>query len=609
MSRAHSRAVLAALLIALVALAGGAAIALAGARYAAGDAEILLVNAGRATETLLPVSAALAAAAGALTLGGSILAGWLLDASPESGAWSTRARARAMTIAFTSAIVWTLLLVVQFILAYSLSSGQPLFSAHFGSDIGVFAASDLGVWSLTAIVAAALASAVGVSGTSARTARATTLTALGAIVAKGMTGHAAGSVSHESATSSMFFHLLAFSAWVGPLLVLQFLPALEPGDEPAMRRTIGRFSSLALVAWIALAVSGLLAILARLSAISELFTHPYGQLGLAKALLLLALGACGYAQRRVLARRTTLGRSGFRELALFEILLMGAAIGLAAAMSSAPPPAQNIPPPATPAGILTTYALPPDPRSLAALAQIRPDIFAIGASILALTWLFMRGIARGVSVADRCWFILTLVLYPLLASSALAVYSRVLFSAHLALALALAILPGSALGMGVGDAALAKVRGVLSKRRALAFALSLVPALTLACAYLIPALMRRLLESHPANLGLDLAMIACGALLVVLVRAGQKWAFGTGLAGIVLVLAVMALTPYAIAPSWFGATGRTWLADTLRDQHWGASIAGAIIVLYGAAVFAASALTSRKSRARSTGAPAGVRGR
>ncbi len=599
MSRAHTRAVLAALLVSCVALAGGGAAALAGARYAAGDAEILLVNAGRATETLLPVSAALAAAAGALTLGGSILAGWLLDSSPEPSAWTTRARERAMTIAFSSAIAWTLLLIVQFILAYSLSSGQPLFSAHFGSDIGVFAASDLGVWSIAGIVAAALASAVGVSGTGVRTARITTLTALGAIVAKGMTGHAAGSVSHESATSSMFFHLLAFSAWVGPLLVLQFLPALDTGEEPAMRRTIVRFSSLALVAWIGLAASGVLAILARVSTLSELVTHPYGQLGLAKAAVLLVLGVCGYAQRRVLARRATLQRSGFRELALLEILLMGAAIGLAAAMSSSPPPAQNIPPPATPAGILTTYVLPPDPRSLAVITQVRPDIFAIGASILALTWLLMRGVARGTHAANRRWIVLALVLYPLLASSALAVYARVLFSAHLALALALLMLPGSALAMSASGAFVERARGALHKRRIYAFLLALVPALTLTCAYLVPQVMRRLLESHPANLAFNLAMIACGGVLGLLVRTGKRHACALGTVALVGVLAWVALTPYAIAPSWFGATGRTWLADTLRDQHVGAGVAAVIVATCGAVVYCGAALTSRKSRARS----------
>lgn len=600
MSRAHTRAVLAALLITCVALGGAAVLALAGARYAVGDAEILLVNAGRVTEALLPVSAALAAAAGALTLGGAILAGWLLDDDPpEPCTWTVCARERAMTFAFASAIAWTFLLIVQFILAYSLSSGQPLFTSHFGSDIGVFAASDLGVWSITAIIAAALASAVGVSGTGKLTARATTLTALGAIVAKAMTGHAAGSVSHESATSSMFFHLLAFSAWVGPLLVLQFLPGLGPGDEPAMRRTIGRFSSLALVAWIGLAGSGILAILARLSTLSELITHPYGQLGLAKSVLLLALGVCGYAQRRVLARRASLARSGFRELALFEILLMGAAIGIAAAMSSAPPPAQDISPPATPAGILTTYALPPDPRSLAVLTQIRPDIFAIGASILALTWFLMRGVARGAFTTNQRWIILALVLYPLLASSALAVYSRVLFSAHLALALSLFVLPGTAFALGASDAFVERVRDALGKRRILAYGLALVPALTLACAYLVPPIMRRLLESHPANLGLDLAMIACGALIAVLARAGERWVLFPGTVALVGVLVWIALTPYAIAPSWFGATGRTWFADTLRDQHVGAGIAAALMAIYGAVVFARAVLTSRRLPARS----------
>ena len=103
-------------------------------------------------------------------------------------------------------------------------------------------------------------------------------------------------------------------------------------------------------------------------------------------------------------------------------------------------------------------------------------------------------------------------------------------------------------------------------------------------------------------------MMACGALLVVLMRAGKKRAFALGAFALVAVLAWMAFTPYAIAPSWFGAMGRTWFADTLRDQRVGAGLAAVIVAIYGAAVWGAT-LTSRKSRARSQGVRGDARDR
>ncbi|WP_262424480.1 hypothetical protein [Brachybacterium sp. Z12] len=55
---------------------------------------------------------------------------------------------------------------------------------------------------------------------------------------------------------------------------------------------------------------------------------------------------------------------------------------------------------------------------------------------------------------------------------------------------------------------------------------------------------------------------------------------------------MLLLTDRLLAASWFGATGRTWWADALADQH-GAGIAVVVVV----AVTAVVALLPRTGRA------------
>ncbi|MDO5645172.1 MAG: CopD family protein [Dermabacter sp.] len=555
------------------AFALGILIALVGARYAEGDAAVLLSSVGPLTTLGLPVTAVLGSSLAALSLGGAILAGWLL---PRDKGWADASRRRILVIVTGTSIGWTFAAIAQLLLSYSLSSGQAVSSPRFGSDIGVYMVSDLGVWMLWGAILAGATTAVALAGGGVRIARAAAVVAALGIVARAMTGHAAGSASHESATSSMFLHLVAVAAWVGPLVLLQVLP--DDSAEPATwRRTVRRFSSLALVAWVLLAASGTVALVSRVSTLDQVFTTAYGQLGLLKIVILVILGVFGAMQRSTISRTSRRARQAFRRLALIEIGLMAAAIGLGAAMSSSPPPAENVPPPASPAGILTSYALPPPPVSAEALTQVRPDVFAIALAALALTWWYARGRREGTG-----WLLAACLAYVLITSGPLGVYARVLFSAHLAEKIALLVAVGLPLSMLLPVAVVGRITAALA-RPTRWVPVALVPGAVLALCYFQPDVLRRILESHPANVGFALVCIALGVLWGVLWRGARLPALVAGL-GIIGVAQVLAHGTVVLAPSWFGAMGRTWWAHALSDQQaagWALSGAIALILVAG----------------------------
>lgn len=574
--------------MAAILLAASAFIAFFGARYAETSAAALLLNVGDVTRIGLPVAAVVGSTCATLTLGATVLAGWLLpprEAGEHSGVWIPHARRRTLALAVGTAVLWTLAAIAQLLLSYSLSSGQAVGSGRFGSDIGVYMITDLGVWMLWGAILAGASSAVALAGDSVKVARAAAAVALLGVMARAMTGHAAGDASHESATSSMFLHLIAVAIWVGPLVLLQVQPRLASGEATAeFRDTVRRFSRLALVAWLLLAFSGAIALYSRVTTIDQILNHPYGQLGAMKIVLLLLLAALGAMQRTVIARTAASSQRAFAQLALLEISLMAAAIGLGAAMSSSPPPAENIPPPPSAAGILTNYPLPPSPLSAAVLGQWRMDVFAVAAAALTLWWAFApQRTGPRVTGARARALIVAAAAYVLLTSGPIAVYSRVLFSAHLLLSVLAIVAVGVPLACALPAQAVAWAKRLPLWAQA---ALAASPPVLLATGYLPAGVLRRILESHPANVGFVLACIAAGTGWGLAGRAlGRHWIHAVTLVAAAALVAAICLTGATLAPSWFGATGRTWMQNAAADQTRGALAAAAIMCVAAAYFF------------------------
>lgn len=565
-------AVIATVGLVLAVLAG---IAMVAAAAAGGPAAIVLANAGGIARHGAPVAALLSDLTGSLVLGGAVVAGFVLR-DPQD-------RKRALTVLMVAACVWTVAQLASLLIGYAVATGQPIGSPRFGSDLGVYATTDLGAWLLTSLVLAALTTTLAAGASTRRAARVVAVAAAASLAAKAMTGHASGSAGHETATSTILVHLLAVGVWLGGLAMLQLLPARSRDDAAVIRG----YSRLALVCWVGLAVSGVWALVVRMNGPQDVLTSAYVQLGLIKAVLLLVLAGAGVLQRRLLAARGRFDAGLYRRLALLELALMGLAVALAAAMSSSPPPADETLVGTSPAEALTDYPLPLAPTVGHVLSAWRPDAFALAAAcVLVLAWWWPTAPARPRRRTPALLVGVAGVL--VLTSGPLAVYGKVLFSAHLLLHLGLLTMAGPLLGLASGRTLTRPARVPPALRAAVAGALCVaLPVVVYAT-----GLLRLTLASHIGHLALLVGSTALGAVLAMAIRT-SRWAVAGAAVVLIGAGAVLATGDALAAASWFGATGRPWLADALADQQRAGWALLAWAVLWAVAVLVGGAVARR----------------
>ncbi|MEV4070676.1 cytochrome c oxidase assembly protein [Nonomuraea fuscirosea] len=247
-----------------------------------------------------------------------------------------------------------------------------------------------------------------------------------------LTGHTSSSPNHDLATSSVSLHLLSLALWVGGLGVLA-LHALR--KQPQLDVVATRFSRMALWCYAGVGLSGLFALVARLGAISDLWTSEYGLLALAKIVAFVLLGYVGYWHRqRTLADLRAGKPRAFTRLAGGETLLMFATVGVAVALSRTPPPEYSIP--ADRAFELLGFPLPP-PLTLSGIFTMwwLDLFFAVVAA--ALAGLYGAGVVRLLRRGDRwswgrtaAWYI-GVALLVFSTQSGLARYAKVMFDIHM----------------------------------------------------------------------------------------------------------------------------------------------------------------------------------
>ncbi|MEV0379638.1 cytochrome c oxidase assembly protein [Nonomuraea sp. NPDC050643] len=256
--------------------------------------------------------------------------------------------------------------------------------------------------------------------------------ALATLLPAPLTGHTSSSPNHDLATSAVSLHLLALALWVGGLVVLA-LHALR--RQPQLDVAAARFSRLALWCYAGVGVSGVFSLVARLGAVSDLWTSEYGLLALAKIVAFVLLGYVGYWHRQRTLVDLDAGRPrAFARLAGGETLLMFATIGVAVALSRTPPPEFSIP--ADRAFELLGYPLPPPLTLGNVLALWWFDLFfAVVAAVLA--GLYGLGVHRLLRRGDRwpwmrtvSWFV-GVALLVFATQSGLARYAQVMFDLHM----------------------------------------------------------------------------------------------------------------------------------------------------------------------------------
>jgi putative copper resistance protein D len=133
----------------------------------------------------------------------------------------------------------------------------------------------------------------------------------------------------------MTLHVAGAVLWTGGLFAL-LLGRRRP--SAALAHSVRRFSALALCCVVAVLLTGLAGAALRMSGWNQ-FDSGYGRIVLLKLAALAALGAFGWWHRSMSIPRLAAGCRGmFTRIAVVEVLVMSAALGLAGGLSRTPPP-------------------------------------------------------------------------------------------------------------------------------------------------------------------------------------------------------------------------------------------------------------------------------
>lgn len=291
-----------------------------------------LPDAGDLTRWGLPLVRVLGDVAAACTVG--LLAGGAM-LTPNPGRDLLEHTRRLVRLGGHAGAAWCAAAVTTALLTISDVTGVPLLELPDRVAPGT-------LWDVSqtrALLEAAVAAAVVAIG--ARLVR-THLGAAGlavlAVLALGpalFTGHAGHGASPVLASAGLAVHVVAASLWVGGLATVL---VLARASGPVLTATVSRYSTMALVCYLLVGVSGLGSAWLRLGGVPDL-TTGYGTIMLGKIVVFGALGAVGVRHRR---RTVPLVRRGQRgalvRLVLVESAVMLLAITLAVALARTPVP-------------------------------------------------------------------------------------------------------------------------------------------------------------------------------------------------------------------------------------------------------------------------------
>lgn len=400
-----------------------------------------LPDAGAATRWGLPVASFIAETAGVLALGAALLVTALIPHQRGDVA----VRARCLRTAGSFAALTALAGLVVFVLTVSDLTARSLPGALTVRAITEVAAFGPGL--LLLISAAASAGGAVLCRRAARRQIggksdmhlmgevAATVVLAAALIPWALGGHTA-QAGQDIAAPSLIVHVLAASAWIGGLTIM----VLSIRGE-LLTAVLPRFSTLALWCWIWIGVSGVITGRLRIGQVSDLWTSGYGRLLLVKLLCLGILGLFGAWHRRRIStglRTMTIGQRGaLLRVAAVEILVMGATMGVATALSATAPPVGHATGHDSVHGTarieaLTGHRVPVISAENLALLW-RPDVIVLLLVAVALTC-YLAG-ARRVRMAGRnwpaartCWVVIAGAVTVLALNSGVATYDGVVWS-------------------------------------------------------------------------------------------------------------------------------------------------------------------------------------
>ncbi|WGH90580.1 cytochrome c oxidase assembly protein [Auritidibacter ignavus] len=366
---------------------------------------------------------------------------------------------RVMLIASISSVIWTLSALSQLVFTYSDMAGMPLnASPEFSIGLVDFVLSiAVGrAWFAMTLIAAVVTSLIfGLRG--ATSMAFTAVLALIGIVPMALIGHSSSGDDHFAAVNSIGLHLLGVLLWVGGLLVLGLSATTLIGqdraretagsgvaDQPLVYVVLARFSVLAALSIMTVALSGVINADIRMNSINEL-ALPYGVLIVAKFLITVLLALVGFAHRQVVIPQLKTGSAepgpGAKRLLWrligVEVVLMVVITTVAVILArTEPPKPEEEPPEASPARLLTGYELPPELTFDRWFTEWRLNWLWVAIIVFLALWYlraFLRLRRRGDNwpVLRLVSFMAGLVVLMWVTSGAPAVYGMILFSAHM----------------------------------------------------------------------------------------------------------------------------------------------------------------------------------
>ncbi|WP_375003674.1 cytochrome c oxidase assembly protein [Aeromicrobium sp. CTD01-1L150] len=425
---------------------------------------------------------------------------------------------------------------------------------------------------------------------------------LASFVPVAFTGHSAQAGSHDLAAVSLFLHLVGVTLWVGGLAALGWVAWRgSKRFAPALRR----FSTLAVWAFVLVGISGTVNASVRLGTVSALFDSGYGTLVLAKIVALVVLGCFGVVQRRRLVRR----EAGFLPVAVLELLVMAATVGLAVALSRTPTPVGEIL--VTPAQELLGGPMPPEPAFGDFLWGFTANgvglaVVGLGVALYVsgLLTLRRRGVAWpvGRSVA---WFS-GMALIAWATFGGLGVYAHVMFSAHmvshmmLAMVAPILLVLGAPVTLALRTLPGPRQEGDVSPRTLLTSFLHsrlmrllthpvVGPAMFVASLYALyfTPLFGYLMRSHWGHAAMELHFLLVGCLFYyVLIGVDPSPRRIPPIARFALMLITLPFHAFfsiaimssdqVLAPDYWDLLDRPYATDLLSDQYLGGSISWAL---------------------------------
>ncbi|WP_448811880.1 cytochrome c oxidase assembly protein [Agromyces bauzanensis] len=428
---------------------------IAGLAYGGGAAPLPIQDPGPVARWGLPVAKLLVNLGAAGMIGALVLAVWAL--SPKRREFDL-----ALDVAAASAAVLTVASAATGVFTFLVVTGEPLdVGEAFGQKLGQFVTQiELGqAWLTTTLVAAA----VTVLCFAVRNHTALVFVALLAVVAlvpMAQQGHAAGAAGHDAAITALGLHLVFVAAWLGGLLTIVLLRR-ELGID-RLPVVLVRYSTVALVSFIVVALSGYTSAALRIGTWEELGT-PYGVLVVVKVAALIALGLLGAVQRRFLIGRMSRAAGGldtpaspgaprppgaartFWILVIAELAFMGIASGVAAALARTATPVSEDAAGTlarTPAEILTGEPLPPWPEWWRFVTEWNLDLIWLLACGFGI-FFYVAGVVRLRRRGDA-WPIYRTVLWiagllvlAYITNGGVNAYEKYLFSAHMGAHMAL----------------------------------------------------------------------------------------------------------------------------------------------------------------------------